>query len=141
MVAEFWDCLRLDPAPVSDLKRLYAQHLETQGRADLIVNLLGVDFAGSSTLGGLVSIQRLGRQHDGRVVVCNVAPQVREVFRVTRLETLFTFAENLAEAQSKLAERKRGGPASVEESTDANSTPEPSRTPSSGPLRLRRKPR
>ena len=31
LVAEFWDCLRLDPAPVQDLRKHYEAHLQARG--------------------------------------------------------------------------------------------------------------
>ncbi|MDX2037478.1 MAG: STAS domain-containing protein [Isosphaeraceae bacterium] len=97
-VAEFWDCLRLDPAPVQDLRREFEDHLRRKGRPDLVVDLLGVGFAGSAALGGFVALQRTARQHKGRMVFCNVDPTVREVFKVSKLESLYTFASDRASA-------------------------------------------
>ena len=91
LVAEFWDCLRLDPAPVQDLRKHYEAHLQAQGRPELIVNLSGVDFAGSAALGNFVSLHRMVRQHGGRIVFCNVEPTVTEVFRTSKLDSLFSF--------------------------------------------------
>jgi anti-anti-sigma factor len=91
MVAEFWDCLRLDPAPVLDLRNKFETHLRTTGRPDLVVDLLGVGFAGSASLGNFVAMQRLARPRNGRVIFCNVDPTVFEVFRVSKLSPLFEF--------------------------------------------------
>lgn len=106
LVAEFFDCLRLDPAPVQDLRRLHAEHVRAGGRGSLVVDLNGVSFAGSASLSGFLNIQREIRQHGGkdRVIFCNLDPGVREVFRVTRIEPLFRFEPDrpaaLALAQS-----------------------------------------
>ncbi len=91
LVAEFWDCLRLDPAPVRQLCRKYEALMPTAGRADLIVDFFGVDFAGSAALSGMVRLQKLCRKQGGRLVLCNLCPTVFEVFRLTRLVPLFTF--------------------------------------------------
>ena len=72
MAAEFWDCLRLDPAPVQDLRKHFEAHLRSNGKADLVVDLLGVGFAGSAALGNFVAMQRLARQRNGRLIFCNV---------------------------------------------------------------------
>jgi anti-anti-sigma factor len=138
-VAEFWDCLRLDPAPVQTLRAQFDDHLRRGGRADLVVDLLGVGFAGSAALGGFVALQRVARQKGGRMVFANVDPTVQEVFRVSRLEGLFTFAPDRKAALADLAE----APTAV----DGTATPSPAAEPAkprfesrpAGQSRLRRR--
>src|SRR3954469_10823292 len=91
LVAEFWDCLRLDPAPVQELRKHYEAHFQRHGRPELVVDLSGVGFAGSAALGNFVALHRMVRQNGGRIVFCNVDPTVAEVFRASKLESLFGF--------------------------------------------------
>ncbi len=98
LVSEFWDCLRLDPAPVQDLRKHYETHLRGGKRPDLVVDLNGVTFAGSASLGGFLALRKLAQPRGGRVIFCNVDPTVLEVFRVSRLTTLFDFAPDLPAA-------------------------------------------
>jgi len=91
LVGEFWDCLRLDPGPVQELRTKYEAHLRAGGRPELVVDLLGVGFAGSASLGHYVALHRVARAANGRLIFCNVDPTVAEVFRVSKLEPLFTF--------------------------------------------------
>lgn len=139
-VSEFWDCLRLDPAPVQALRAHFEEHLRRGGRADLVVDLLGVGFAGSAALGGFVALQRLARQSGGRMVFANVDPTVQEVFRVSRLEGLFTFAADRAGALAELTTpATTSGPASEGPPPPA---PEPRPRPEARPAghsRLRRR--
>lgn len=104
LVAEFFDCLRLDPAPVQELRHFYEEHVRGGGRGALVVDLNGVSFAGSASLSGFLNIQREIRNRGGkdRVIFCNLDPGVREVFRVTRIEPLFRF-ESDREAALALA--------------------------------------
>src|SRR6516162_2059461 len=104
LIAEFWECLRLDPAPVQDLRRHYEAHLQQGGRPELVVDLSGVGFAGSAALGNFVALQRLVRQKNGRLVFCNVDPTVAEVFRASKLESLFEFAADRAAALGAISE-------------------------------------
>jgi anti-anti-sigma factor len=92
LVAEFWDCLRLDPAPVMDLRNKYEAHLRTRGRPELVIDLNGVGYAGSASLGHFVSLNRVARQQGGRLIFCNVDESVLEVFRISKLAPLFFFA-------------------------------------------------
>ncbi len=98
MVGEFWDCLRLDPGPVQELRTKYEAHLRAGGRPELVVDLLGVGFAGSAALGHFVALHRVARPANGRLIFCNVDPTVTEVFRVSKLEPLFTFVADRPEA-------------------------------------------
>jgi anti-anti-sigma factor len=91
LVAEFWDCLRLDPAPIQELRKKYEAHVNAKGRPELVVDLLGVGFAGSAALGHFVSLHKFARQRGGRLVFCNVDLTVFEAFRVSKLNPLFTF--------------------------------------------------
>ncbi len=91
LVGEFWDCLRLDPAPVQELRTAYEKHIDRRGKPHLLVDLSGVGFAGSAALGNFVALHRLVRQNGGRTAFCNVDPTVAEVFRASKLESLFEF--------------------------------------------------
>ena len=108
LVAEFWDCLRLDVGPVQDLRSRYEEHVRSGGRAELVVDLLGVAFAGSAVLGHFVSLHRIARTKNGRLIFCNVDPNVFEVFRVSKLDPLFTFVADRATALANVLDAKSG---------------------------------
>ncbi|MFO0909434.1 MAG: STAS domain-containing protein [Isosphaeraceae bacterium] len=131
LVAEFWDCLRLDPAPVQALRGLYEDHLRRGGRPELVVDLLGVGFAGSAALGHFVALQRVARPKNGRLIFCNIDPTVYEVFRATKLESLFTF---VSDREAALTFVKTGGstPAPTDRADTATS-PVPGDAPTTPP--------
>ena len=123
LTAEFWDCLRLDPAPVQELRALYETHVRRGGHPVLVVDLSGVAFAGSASLGGFLAIHRQARQHGGRLIFCNVDPNVAEVFRVSKIEPLFTFTTDR--------------PSALALARDPSEPADPPARPSSGPSPLR----
>ena len=108
LVAEFWDCLRLDPAPVKDLSARYRAAVAEGARPDLVVDFAGVSFAGSAALGGFVTLQRLCRQNGGQLVLCNLEETVMEAFTLSRLDSLFSFAPDLPDAFEALEPRSDG---------------------------------
>jgi anti-anti-sigma factor len=140
LVAEFWESLRLDPAPVQDLRIHYEAHLKAQGRPDVVIDLSGVGFAGSAALGNFVALQRLVRSKGGRIVFCEVDPTVAEVFRASKLDALFEF---VADRPAALLAISDGRPQPPNErkpvATDPKHTenPSPPGRPGSGPLRRR----
>jgi len=141
MVAEFWDCLRLDPAPVLQLKNHYEAHVRKAGRPDLVVDLSGVGFAGSAALGNFVSLHRIVRPNGGRIVFCNVDPTVAEVFRASKLESLFEFVTDRDAAYRAINERPAAGePANRQSgSADNSGTGKPPAPVRPGAVRLRRR--
>jgi anti-anti-sigma factor len=98
LVAEFWDCYRLDPQPVRDLRTKYEAHLRAKGQPVVVIDLLGVGFAGSAALGNFVALHRVARPKGGQLIFCNVDPTVFEVFRVSKLDPLFVFTSDRAKA-------------------------------------------
>jgi len=108
LIAEFWDCLRLDLGPVQDLRTKFDEHLRSGGRPELVVDMLGVGFAGSAALGNFVAIHRNARGKAGRLIFCNVDPNVFEVFRVSKLDPLFTFVADRAAAMANIVDPKTG---------------------------------
>jgi anti-anti-sigma factor len=111
LIAEFWDCWRLDPAPVQDLRSRYEAHRRKQGRPELVIDLGGVGFAGSASLGIFVALHREARQNSGRLIFCNVEPTVSEVFRASKLAPLFEFVADRAAALESIARGPTTAPA------------------------------
>lgn len=118
LVAEFWDCHRLDPAPVQQLRKELDAHVRGGGRPVIAVDLLGVGFAGSAALGGFLAIRKQG----ARLIFFNVEPTVLEVFKVSRLAPLFTFAPDRDAALAAADEPDRAhslGPAQAADGSPA----------------------
>jgi len=140
MVAEFWDCYRLESEAVKDLRTKYEANLKAGGRPEVVIDLLGVAYAGSASLGHFVALHRVARPANGHLIFCNVDPTVLEVFRVSKLENLFTFAADrpaaiaLADAPPPADGHHRQAPPSTDPST-----PPPTRPTGAGLLSRRKK--
>ena len=141
LIAEFWDCWRLDPAPVQELRIHYENHLKKRGRPEIVIDLSGVGFAGSASLGNFVALHRLARQNGGRLIFCRVEPTVGEVFRASKLEPLFEFVADREAALARIAQGP--SPAESPEGKSAprtsGDTPRPAVGGLAGSTRLRRR--
>ncbi len=126
LVAEFWECFRLDPAPVQELRKKYENHLAAKGRPEAVIDLLGVGFAGSAALGNFMAMHRLAKQRGGRLIFCNVDPTVFEVFRVSKLDPLFAFA---TDRDAALAVANQPAPAPRAEAVPPPGSPPPTEAP------------
>ncbi len=56
----------------------------------------------SLSIGALVTLSKKFRKEGRRLVLASVGPKVREVLAVCRLDTLFEFCDNVADAQHRL---------------------------------------
>src|ERR1700752_1166766 len=84
LVAEFWESLSLDPAPIRELRTKYEEHLDSGGRPMLVVDMNGIASALSLALGQFVTLQKFARSRGGTIIFCNVDLMVQEVFRISK---------------------------------------------------------
>ena len=94
---------RLDLNSSSQLKE-QIKELLGEGEINLIVDLSGVDFINSSGLGTLVSILKDVRMVKGRMVLCNLAQYVHEIFEITQLSHIFDIYPTEEKAAASFAE-------------------------------------
>ena len=78
--------------------RRETRRLIAEGRADILLNLSDVRYVDSSGLGEMVAALAAARRAGGRVALLGLSPNVREVFAVTRLLTVFDIYEDEAGA-------------------------------------------
>jgi anti-sigma B factor antagonist len=87
---------RLDAVEAPGLRNAAAD-LANQGHFRVVLDLSGVDFVDSSGLGALIHMHKTF-EPQGRLVLCNVAPRISELFKITRLERVFAIAGTADEA-------------------------------------------
>lgn len=86
-----------------DLSRDLEKHGELQavmklvhdtGDCDVVVDFSHVDVVGGACLAGLLEVRRLLNDCGHKLTLCSVAPAIRGVFTIARLDDLFEFAED-----------------------------------------------
>lgn len=91
---------RLDAAVAPELKELVSE-LVNRGRTQLLLDFDLVEFMDSSGLGSVVSaLKTVGT---GDMVVCCLHGIVEEVFKLTRMDRVFTIRESREDGLDKLA--------------------------------------
>ena len=68
------------------------------GFCNFILNLEDLKYLSSSGLGALISILTRCRKEDGEVVVTNLSKKVKELFLITKLNSVFTVTDNMNSA-------------------------------------------
>ena len=76
--------------------------LREEGACDVVVDFSHVQVVGGAWLTRLQKIQRLANEGGHRLTLCSVAPAIRRVFTVARLDDRFEFAEDRFSALARL---------------------------------------
>lgn len=91
---------RLDSKVAPELKSQFIVLANTSDAGHLILDLHEITFADSSGIGALLLAQRLYRDLDHNLVLCNVPERVRKLLSISQLESVFTFASDIDEGIS-----------------------------------------
>ena len=98
----------------SNVRALYEELrflVEERGHHRLVIDFGGVEYLTSAVLGKLVSLLKVVKKHGGRLRLCNLHPNVAEIFRLTELDRVIGIDRGISEAVEavRLGERPRTG--------------------------------
>jgi len=78
-------------------------HASTEaGKKLLVVDLGGVDLMNSSGLGILIGCASTAKKAGGRLIIANASNKVLELFKITRLSSVFETHDSIQEAVAAL---------------------------------------
>ena len=76
--------------------------LSTEGVKNIIINLELTRFCDSSGLSSILIANRLCKNQEGKLVLCNLHEGVRKLIDISKLDTVLSIGKNLEEAKTKL---------------------------------------
>jgi len=88
-VVRFVDKKILDEAGIQELGLELFSLVETDNRKSLLLNFTNVEFLSSAALGKLITLDRKVKAHKARMKMCNIRPEILEVFQITKLNKVF----------------------------------------------------
>ncbi len=97
-VVSFMDRKILDEQNIQVIGEQLFSLVDESGRKKLLLNFGNVEYMSSAALGKLITLNKKVQAAGGRLVLCNIDPQIREVFEITKLDKLFTIRPNEQEA-------------------------------------------
>lgn len=92
---------RLDSAVAPSFREYVATQIETH-KSTVVLDLIDVEFMDSSGLGAVVGCYKLV-QSVGGLFICNVQPQVKDIFRLTHMDRIFEVNDGFDDCVEKLA--------------------------------------
>ena len=80
-----------------DLKTTMLDEME-RGRRGLVIDFGGTDLIDSGGLGVLVTLYRQAEEVSAKLVLTGLSHELRELLRLTKLETIFVLADTVEDA-------------------------------------------
>src|SRR6202049_3870625 len=88
-VVTFTDKKLLDEQNIQVIGEQLFSLVDDLGRHKLLLNFSNVEYLSSAALGQLITLNKKVNAAGGRLVLCNIDPQIYEVFEITKLNKLF----------------------------------------------------
>lgn len=98
-VVNFTDRKILDEQSIQVIGEQLFSLVDEAGRRKILLNFANVEFLSSAALGKLITLNKKLQAAGGRLILCNIDPQIYEVFEITKLNKLFNIQK---EEQSAL---------------------------------------
>ena len=97
-VIRFRDHKIVEDINIQELAQEMFQLIEKDRREKILLNFSSVDFLSSAALGKLITLDKKVKAAKGKLRLCNIRPDIYEVFAITRLNKLFDIKENQEKA-------------------------------------------
>ncbi len=94
----FRDQKILDDLNIQELGRELSRLVEVEDCRKLLLNFSTVEFLSSAALGKLITLDKKVKAAEGTLKLCNIQPEIYEVFAITKLNRLFDIKEDEADA-------------------------------------------
>jgi anti-sigma B factor antagonist len=99
-VVSFRDQRIIEELGIQEIAQELFQLVEAEGRKKLLLNFAMVGFMSSAALGKLITLHKKVKAQGGTLKMCNIRPEIHEVFSITRLDRLFDIKKDESEALS-----------------------------------------
>ena len=100
-VVSFMDRKILDEQNIQVIGEQLFSLVDESGRKKLLLNFGNVEYMSSAALGKLITLNKKVTAAAGKLVLCNIDPQIREVFEITKLDKLFVICGDEQEGLQK----------------------------------------
>jgi anti-anti-sigma factor len=97
-MVRFLDRKIIDAANIQELGDELFALVEKEQRKNLLLNFASVEFLSSAALNKLIILDKKVKAATGKMRLCNLKPEIYEVFAITRLNQLFDIKNTEAEA-------------------------------------------
>ena len=97
-VVRFRDRKIVEDINIQELAQEMFRLVEADNRGRVLLNFSSVEFLSSAALGKLITLEKKVKAHGGTLKLCNIRPEIYEVFAITKLNRVFDIKEDEADA-------------------------------------------
>ena len=99
-VVSFVDRKILDAANIQELGEELFSLVDSDGVRLMLIDFGNVEFLSSAALNKLIVLEKKVNTNSGQLRLCNLKPEIQEVFVITRLNQLFEIKDTTDDALS-----------------------------------------
>ena len=88
----------LEQSDIDSLADSIMPLIEHNDETNMVIDFEKVEFCSSAVLGLLIRISKKIYQKNGNFGLCSISPTIFEIFRITRLDTIFDIYETQSQA-------------------------------------------
>lgn len=104
-VVTFKDKKILDEAIIQEIGDALFDLVDKQYKTKLLLNFESVEYLSSAALGKLITLNKRIKEENGELKLCNIIPEIYEVFRITKLNRLFEIFDDMDQALRRFKKR------------------------------------
>jgi len=104
-VVTFKDKKILDEAVIQEIGDALFDLVDKQYKTRLLLNFENVEYLSSAALGKLITLNKRIKEENGELKLCNIIPEIYEVFRITKLNRLFEIFDDMEQALRRFKKR------------------------------------
>jgi anti-anti-sigma factor len=97
-VVRFRDRKIVEDVNIQELGQEMFHIVEADNRGRVLLNFSSVEFLSSAALGKLITLEKKVKAHGGTLKLCNIRPEIYEVFAITKLNRVFDIKEDETDA-------------------------------------------
>jgi anti-sigma B factor antagonist len=97
-IARFIDKKILDEGNIQIIGNQLFGMIDTDGRRKIVLDFTNVEYLSSAALGQLITLEKKVKAAKGKLRLCNIRPDIYEVFVITRLNKLFDIRDTQEQA-------------------------------------------
>jgi len=93
-VAKFTDKKILDEGNIQLIGNQLFALVDEDRKKKIVLDFSNVEYLSSAALGKLITLDKKAKAAGGKIRFCSIRSDILEVFKITRLDKLFTIKEN-----------------------------------------------